>query len=203
MAAGHPAPGSPAALAALLPGHALTAHRQQHTTTSFARRSTSPQPPSAPSTAKERDRSARKDALKALLKQVLGPRGGTKGEGRGSSMANAEQLVAGILALVKARGKGGLGRAAEDIGGEEGDGEPGGKGVGSGGGVVGPGSGAAAPRAASCVPSRQPSRGAQSDRQQQEEDQENRQQGAGAAGAGGSGRTSRAASRQGACPRVR
>ncbi|GLC63413.1 hypothetical protein PLESTF_000033600 [Pleodorina starrii] len=64
----------------------------------------------AATTAKERDRSSRREALKALLKQVLGGAGLAGGqEGRrrlASSMAEAEKLVEAIQALARKKAQG-------------------------------------------------------------------------------------------------
>ncbi|KAG2498147.1 hypothetical protein HYH03_003905 [Edaphochlamys debaryana] len=74
-----------------------------------------PPPPTFPPTAKAQDQASRKDALKALLKQVLGGAGlagGAEGRRRlASGMAEAEKLVAAIHALAKIKSGG----AREDV----------------------------------------------------------------------------------------
>eukprot|EP00198_Chlamydomonas_reinhardtii_P003944 XP_001693280.1 predicted protein [Chlamydomonas reinhardtii] len=83
-------------------------------------RATSPGQLPAGATSKERDRAARKEALKKLLKQVLGGAGLSGGEeGRrrlASGMEEAEKLVAAIQALARVKKGSAGGRGGEDKG---------------------------------------------------------------------------------------
>ncbi|KAG2442321.1 hypothetical protein HXX76_002407 [Chlamydomonas incerta] len=105
-------------------------------------RATSPGHLPAGATSKERDRANRKEALKKLLKQVLGGAGlsgGEEGQRRlASGMEEAEKLVAAIQALARVKRGAGAGREGEDKGVGAMDGH------GAGSGEVGAGPGSAA-----------------------------------------------------------